>query len=87
MIGAKLRIPGDALPLFAGKRVRIFGHADEAGHVAVDTWARQLETVGADVDAFDFSGLVKADASPAKDLNDCLNLNADGFRQTERVLP
>jgi len=87
MIGAKLRIPEDALPLFTGKRVRIFGHADDAGRAAADTWARQLESVGADVDAFDFAGLVMADGSPAKDLNDCLNLNADGFRQTEGILP
>jgi len=87
MLGASQRIHPDALPMFAGKRVRIFGHDDEAGRGAVERWARQLENVGAYVDAFNFSGLVKADESPAKDVNDCLALNADGFRQTEGMLP
>jgi len=87
MLGGTLNIHPEALPLFKGKRVRIFGHDDEAGREAAERWARQLEPVGADVDAFSFAGLVKADGSPAKDLNDCLHLNADGFRETERILP
>jgi CHC2 zinc finger len=70
MTGASCRIHDDALPLFRGKRVRIFGHADEAGRKAIQRWAKQLLAVQADVDAFDFSGLVKADGSPVKDLND-----------------
>ena len=87
MLGATQRIHADALPMFARKRVRIFGHDDEAGRGAVERWARQLADVGADVDAFSFGGLVKVDGTPAKDLNDCLALNAEGFRQTERMLP
>jgi hypothetical protein len=87
MLGASHRIHADALPLFTGKRVRIFGHDDEAGRGAVERWAAQLATVGADVDAFSFAGLVQADGLPAKDLNDSLRLNADGFHQTERMLP
>lgn len=61
MLGASLMIHPDALPLFTGKRVRIFGHADEAGRAAVEVWARQLASVGADVDAFDFSSLLQCD--------------------------
>ena len=87
MIGAKLRIPDDALPMFKGKRVRIFGHADEAGRAAVDTWARQLESVGADVDAFSFAGLVQLNGEPVNDLNDALMMNPNSFSQTERILP
>ena len=49
MLGASQRIHQHALPMFAGKRVRIFGHEDEAGRAAVDRWARQLQIVGADV--------------------------------------
>jgi hypothetical protein len=70
MTGASCRIHEDALPLFRGKRVRIFGHADAAGQAAVQRWAGQLRTVQAEVDGFDFSGLVKTDDSPVKDLND-----------------
>ena len=70
MLGASQRIHPDALPLFTGKRVRIFGHEDEAGRGAVERWAAQLASVGADVDAFSFAGLQQMDGQPVKDLND-----------------
>jgi hypothetical protein len=87
MLGSSQRIHPDALPMFTSKRVRIFGHADEAGRRAARCWAEQLATVDVQADAFDFSGLERADGQPAKDVNDCLFLNADGFGQTERILP
>jgi hypothetical protein len=87
MLGACQRIHEDALPLFAGKRVRIFGHDDEAGRMGAEAWARQLEPVGADVDAFDFAGLVQVNGEPVKDLNDALMMNPDSFTQAERILP
>ena len=86
IMGAAHGIPADALPLFAGKRVRLFPHADEAGQKAAARWAEQLTSVGASVDAFSFTGLRRADGQPAKDLNDCLNLDAAGFAETERIL-
>ena len=64
MLGASQRIHADALPMFAGKRVRIFGHDDDAGRAGVERWAAQLASVGADVDAFSFVGLVQTDGKP-----------------------
>lgn len=87
MLGASLKIHPEALPLFAGKRVRIFGHDDEAGRGAVEAWARQLASVGADVDAFSFAGLVQVDGKPVKDLNDSLLMDGGSFAQAERILP
>lgn len=87
MLGASQRIHADALPMFAGKRVRIFGHEDEAGRAAVERWARQLASVGADVDAFSFAGLRQVDGQPVKDLNDSLLMDAASFAQVERMLP
>lgn len=87
MLGASNRIHADALPMFAGKRVRIFGHNDEAGRGAVERWAAQMATVGADVDAFTFAGLRQADGNPVKDLNDALLLDAGSFTQAEGVMP
>lgn len=87
MLGASLQIHPDALPFFAGKNVRIFGHDDEAGQAAVERWARQLKSVGADVDAFNFAGLQQADGKPVKDLNDSLLMDAASFAQAERMLP
>lgn len=87
MLGASQRIHVDALHLFAGKRIRIFCHADVAGQKAARIWADQLASVNISADAFNFGGLECANGNPAKDLNDSLYLNADGFRQTERILP
>ena len=85
MLGASLHIHEDALPLFAGKRIRIFGHDDDAGRAAVGRWGRQLEAAGADVDAFSFAGLRQVNGDPVGDLNDCTSIHADDF-ENERTL-
>ena len=87
MLGAKQRIHKDTLPLFAGKRVRIFPHDDEPGRAGAEGWARQLAAVGADVDCFRFAGLRKADGSPVEDLNDCTSLHPDDAAELEGLLP
>ena len=87
MLGASQRIHADALPMFTGKRVRIFGHDDEAGRGAVERWAVQLASVGADVDAFSFAGLHQGDGKPVKDLNDSLLMDVGSFARVERMLP
>jgi hypothetical protein len=73
--------------MFAGKRVRIFGHIDDAGRGAVERWAAQLATVGADVDAFNFAGLMQVGGSPVNDLNDALLMDVGSFIRAERILP
>lgn len=87
MLGASNLIPADALPLFAGKRVRVMAHADEAGRAAAQKWAEQLASVGATVDAADFSGLLMAGGSPVKDLNDCTRLRPEDQPQLEDLIP
>ena len=87
MLGATLKIHPQALPLFAGKRVRIFGHDDESGRSAVERWAAQLASVGADVDAFSFEGLTQIDGKPVKDLNDAILMDAASLTQAERIMP
>jgi hypothetical protein len=74
------RLDSAALPFFRGKAVRLFPHADEAGRKAAKEWARLLLDAGAArVDAFDLSGLMRADGEPGKDLCDVLNI-APGCR-------
>ena len=87
MLGASLRLHEDSLPLFAGKRVRIFGHADAAGREAVERWAHQLEAAGAILDAFNFAGLAQVDGLPVSDLNDALAMDTPSFAQAERLMP
>jgi hypothetical protein len=72
MTASSCSIHKEALPLFRGKRVRIFADADEPGQAALQRWAEQLQEVQAEVDCYSFDGLVKADGSPVKDLNDFL---------------
>jgi hypothetical protein len=87
ILGASLSIHPEALSLFAGKRVRIFGHADADGKGAraVERWAGQLTRTGAEVDAFNFAALRKIDGSPIKDLNDCTSVHADDFEENREL--
>jgi DNA primase len=77
MLGAGMVIPDQYLAKFAGHRVRIFAHADEAGQKAAERWAAQLQSVNCFCDGFDFTGLVQADGRPVKDLNDLCRIGAD----------
>jgi hypothetical protein len=88
MLGAGQRIATSALPRFAGKRVRIFAHADEAnnrgeihGVEAAARWELQLRDAGADVTTFDLSGLTRVDGAPVKDLNDLARISGDDFER------
>ena len=49
--------------------------------MAVERWAAQLASAGADVDAFSFAGLVQTDGKPVKDLNDSLLMDVASFNQ------
>jgi hypothetical protein len=78
--GAGVRIVEDALPLFAGKRVRVFVHNDGgAGASAFALWSGQLCGAGAVVDGFSFDGLVQSNGEPVKDLNDLCRIGADSW--------
>lgn len=85
LLGGCGSIHTDALPRFAGKRVRVFPHLDETGEGAANRWAEQLSEVGADVDAFSFAGLRRCDGAPFKDFNDLAAIHADDF-ETHRCL-
>jgi len=86
-LGASMAIHEDALPILAGKRVRIFPHMDEAGTKAANRWAAQLEAVGAEVDCFSFEGLRRADGSPVGDLNDATQIHKEDAHELEGLLP
>lgn len=82
MLGSSNRIPEDVLPMFSGKRLRIFPHADgaqrnHAGLKAAARWEAQLLPIAAAVDAFDFTELVQIGGQPVKDLNDLTNVDYD----------
>lgn len=70
MLSAHYRIPGTVLPMFAGKRVRIYAHNDGTGYMAASRWAAQLEPHADKVDAFSFAGVRTRDGVAVNDLND-----------------
>lgn len=75
MLGAGQKIHPEALPLFAGKRVRIYNHGDEPGRKAARRWAAQLATVGCQVDAIDCGGFKMSNGAVSNDLNDLVLVN------------
>jgi hypothetical protein len=66
-------IHADALPLFAGKRVRIFPHLDKAGSQAAARWTAQLTQAGAAVDSFRFQEFQR-ERGQVTDLNDLAHM-------------
>ena len=87
VLGASNVLASDSVALFAGKRVRIMVHADDAGRNAAEDWTKQLRTVGATVDAADFNGLRKADGTNIKDLNDLTSIDPKQSHEIENLIP
>ena len=84
MLGAaNHRIAGDALARFHGKHVVLYPHCDPAGQTAAKAWARQLRGAGAEVSAFDLTGIEKDDGTAGKDLNDLTGLSADCYEKAD----
>lgn len=83
MLSACPPIHRDALDAFAGKRVRIFGHADAPGERAAARWSNQLDAVAARVDVFSFAGLRRAEGQPIKDLCDLAAVSLETFNSRE----
>jgi hypothetical protein len=75
MLSAAYNIPPQTLPMFKGKRVRIFAHDDLTGYRAASRWQAALESSARAVDAFSFAGIRTRGGKAAKDLN--------GFAQCE----
>lgn len=72
MLGAAQAIHSHALPLFAGKRVRIIPDEDEAGLRAARRWEQQLQTAGAAVDVCRLDQISRPVGTSIKDLNELL---------------
>ena len=92
MLGAGNRIRPVALPMFAGKWVRIMMDADEpkadgkaAGVEAAARWQEQLTEAGAVVEVFSLYGLTRQDGAQVKDLNDMARCGAEVLQSREVV--
>ena len=73
MLCASVSIAAQALPMFKGKHVRLFPHADEAGVKAAKKWSEQLKAAGVgEMDFFDFARVKAAPEERVKDLCDLI---------------
>lgn len=86
LLGASQHIPPAALPSFAGKPVRLFSHDDPAGTAAALRWANQLHAAGASPALFSFSGFLRHDGTPVRDLNDFVHLHPDQWEEHQHTL-
>jgi hypothetical protein len=79
----------DSIEHFRNRRVRMVPHNDPDGrsYLSAIRWAQQLRSVEADVDAFILKGLTKADLSPIKDLNECVEIGPGHAQRLEELLP
>lgn len=87
MSSASVRTVSDeVLPCFEGKRVRIFVHDDDAGYKAANRWTQRLRGVSSQVDGYRFDGLIQADGTPVRDLNDLLRVDYDCWEQYRETI-
>lgn len=77
MLTSSCDIAPEALPHFAGKKVRVFPHLDLPGINAAERWHEQLISVGADVDFFNYKAC-EVGAVKIKDLCDFNQLRGAG---------
>jgi hypothetical protein len=78
-LGARLPIPAECIPFFAGSSIRLFIDRDKAGEDGAQECADQLVGVAAHVDGVGFKGFVRCDGKPVKDLNDLCLVSPDCF--------
>lgn len=76
----------NALPRFAGKHVRIFADADKPGLEAEGRWWHQLDSAGAKVDGYSFTGFIRSDGKPVNDLNDFALIDPDQWEEKRDLI-
>ena len=85
MLSATVAIDELQLSRFAGKHVRIYSHSDTPGIAGAERWGKQLGTVNATVDFFNFSKT--RGGKDLADLNSALQTKPASVKLTEKVLP
>jgi hypothetical protein len=85
ILGASNVIHPDALQHFRNKRVLGFPDYDAAGITGMAHWRKQLKGIAAEFEVFDYTGMVRDDGQPVKDLRDFLHIDGDQWEQSLAV--
>jgi hypothetical protein len=82
ILGASNSIHPDALKHFRDKRVLGFPDYDAAGITGMSRWRKQLKDIAAEFEVFDYTGMVRDDGKPIKDLRDFLRIDGDEWERS-----
>jgi hypothetical protein len=82
ILGASNVIHPDALQHFKDKRVLGFPDYDAAGITGMSRWRKQLNGIAAEFEVFDYTGMVRDDGKPVKDLRDFLHIDVDQWERS-----
>jgi hypothetical protein len=82
ILGASNVIHPDALKHFRDKRVLGFPDYDAAGITGMSRWRKQLNGIAAEFEVFDYTGMVRDDGKPVKDLRDFLHIDVDQWERS-----
>ena len=87
--GTGAAIDAEALRLMAGRRIRIYPHADAdgGGKASAEKWAAQLHGVRCQVDFCEFDNLTRRDGRPVKDLNDAAEISPEQQPELSDIIP
>jgi hypothetical protein len=85
ILGASNSIHPDALQHFKGKRVLGFPDYDVAGITGMTRWRKQLDGIAAEFEVFDYTGMVRDDGQPVKDLRDFLRIDVDQWERSSAI--
>jgi hypothetical protein len=82
ILGASNVIHPDALQYFKDKRMLGFPDYDAAGITGMSHWRKQLKGIAAEFEVFDYTGMVRDDGKPVKDLRDFLHIDVDQWERS-----
>ncbi|MDR2628911.1 MAG: hypothetical protein LBC30_02905, partial [Puniceicoccales bacterium] len=85
ILGASNVIHPDALKHFRDKRVLGFPDYDAAGITGMSRWRKQLNGMTAEFEVFDYTGMVRDDGKPVKDLRDFLHIDVDQWERSMAI--
>ncbi|MDR2628486.1 MAG: hypothetical protein LBC30_00600, partial [Puniceicoccales bacterium] len=85
ILGASNVIHPDTLKHFQDKRMLGFPDYDVAGITGMAHWRKQLNGMTAEFEVFDYTGMVRDDGKPVKDLRDFLHIDGDQWERSMAI--
>jgi hypothetical protein len=85
ILGVPNVIRPDTLQHFRDKWVLGFPDYDAAGITGMSRWRKQLNGIAAEFEVFNYTGMIRDDGKPVKDLRDFLHIDGDQWERSLAV--